>query len=81
MATRGIERTAGICGGEPRIAETRIPVWVLVQYRKLGATADDLLCAYPTIGAGDLASARAYYRSHEDEIEAQIIENENVGGE
>jgi hypothetical protein len=39
----GISRTAGICGGAPRIAGTRIPVWTLVQYRKLGATDADLL--------------------------------------
>lgn len=77
MVIRGIERTAGVCGGEPRIVGTRIPVWVLVQYHKLGATDRDLLQAYPMLSAEDLLSAWDYYRSHEDEIEAQIIENES----
>jgi uncharacterized protein (DUF433 family) len=32
----GIERTSNICGGDARIANTRIPVWVLVQARDWG---------------------------------------------
>ena len=72
----GIESTPGICGGEPCIVRTRIPVWVLVQYRKLGASDADLLQNYPTLRAEDLANAWAYYRSHRNEIEQQIIENE-----
>lgn len=72
----GIERKPGVCGGEPRIAGTRILVWILVQYRKLGASEVDLLQAYPTLHAEDLANAWIYYRSHKGEIDQQIIENE-----
>ena len=75
-AVPGIESTPGISGGEPRIAGTRIPVWVLVQYRNLGASEAELLKAYPTLRAEDLANAWAYYRSHKEEIEQQIAENE-----
>ena len=74
----GIESTPGVCGGEPRIVRTRIPVWVLVQFRKLGASEADLLRSYPTLRAGDLTNAWAYYRSHRREIEQQIIENETA---
>ena len=72
----GIESTPGISGGEPRIVRTRIPVWVLVQARKLGTSESDLLRCYPTLRSEDLANAWAYYRSHRDEIEQQIQENE-----
>ncbi|MEW5987358.1 MAG: DUF433 domain-containing protein [Chloroflexota bacterium] len=72
----GIEKTDGVVGGEPRIAGTRIPVWTLVQYRELGASEADLLRAYPTLQAEDLANAWVYYRLHQDEIEQQIQENE-----
>jgi uncharacterized protein (DUF433 family) len=72
----GITSSPDVCGGEPRIAGTRIPVWVLVQYRKLGATEADLLRAYPTLRSEDLANAWAYYRIHKDAIEQQIMENE-----
>jgi uncharacterized protein (DUF433 family) len=39
----GIESTPGICGGEPRIVRTRIPVWLLEQVRRLGANDSELL--------------------------------------
>jgi uncharacterized protein (DUF433 family) len=44
----GIDSNPGICGGEPCIVRTRIPVWVLVQARQMGKTEADLLKAYPT---------------------------------
>jgi len=44
----GIETSPGICGGEPCIAHTRIPVWILVQFKKFGASESDLLVSYPT---------------------------------
>ncbi|MGC8880043.1 MAG: DUF433 domain-containing protein [Anaerolineae bacterium] len=72
----GIESTPGVCGGEPRIVRTRIPVWVLVQARRLGASEADLLRSYPNLRAEDLANAWAYFRLHRDEIERQISENE-----
>src|SRR5258706_13439878 len=53
----GIESTPHILGGEARIVRTRIPVWVLVQARHLGATEADLLQSYPTLRAEDLTNA------------------------
>lgn len=72
----GIESTPGVCGGNPCIVRTRIPVWILEQARRLGATEAELLQCYPTLRAEDLASAWAYVRSHRNEIEQQIDENE-----
>jgi len=74
----GIESTEGVCGGEACIVRTRIPVWVLVQARRLGTSEADLLKSYPTLRAEDLANAWAYFRSHRDEIEQQIRENEEA---
>ncbi len=72
----GIESRPGVCGGEPCIVRTRIPVWTLEQARRLGKSEADLLCAYPTLRAEDLANAWAYVRSHGEEISRQISENE-----
>jgi uncharacterized protein (DUF433 family) len=72
----GIETTPGVCGGEARMVRTRIPVWVLEQARRLGASDEVLLRSYPTLRAEDLANAWAYVRSHRDEIEQQIRDNE-----
>lgn len=72
----GIESRPDVCGGEPCIVRTRIPVWLLVQARRLGTGEADLLRAYPTLRAEDLANAWAYHRAHPEEIERQIRENE-----
>ena len=60
----GIEVTPGVSGGEPRIAGTRIPVWILEQARRLGTSEADLLRSYPVLRAEDLANAWAYARAH-----------------
>ena len=72
----GIDSIDGVCGGEPIIVRTRIPVWVLEQARRLGSTEAELLRLYPTLQAEDLASAWAYVRSHRDKIDQQIREHE-----
>src|SRR5262245_30291011 len=72
----GIESIPGVCGGDPCIVRTRIPVWVLEQYRQLGASDLDLLRAFPALSEADLANAWAYVRAHRDEIEQQLRANE-----
>ena len=74
----GIETSDDVCGGEPCMVRTRIPVWVLEQARRLGTGEATLLQAYPTLRAEDLANAWAYVRSHRLEIEEQIREHETA---
>jgi uncharacterized protein (DUF433 family) len=74
----GIESRPGVCGGEPCIVRTRIPVWVLEQSRRLGISEADLLRSYPTLRAEDLANAWAYVRGHRQEIDLQICGNEEA---
>lgn len=73
---QGIEKTPGVCGGHGCIANTRIPVWVLVNARRIGYSEADLLLSYPTISAADLANAWGYAAAYPDEIEIAISENE-----
>src|SRR5438105_12278599 len=74
----GIESRPGVCGGEPCIVRTRIPVWVLEQARRLGTSESELLRAYPSLRAEDLANAWASVRLHRDEIDEQIVANEEA---
>lgn len=76
IAAEPIEKTPGVCGGEARIAGTRIPVWLLVGYRKDRVTDARLLELYPTLTASDLSAAWWYYAEHRDEIERVIAEQE-----
>ena len=74
----GIESTPGVCGGDPRIAGARIPVWTPEPYRRLGMTEALLLASYPALRAADLVNAWAYVAAHPEEINEQIRENEEV---
>ena len=77
-ALPGIESIPAVCGGEPCIVRTRIPVWILEQARRLGASEAELLGAYPTLRAEDLTNAWAYVRSHPQQIDRNIQENEDA---
>jgi uncharacterized protein (DUF433 family) len=75
-AFSGIEKLPGVAGGDACIVRTRIPVWTLVQAKRLGASEAELLKNYPTLRAEDLSNAWAYARVYPDEIERAINENE-----
>ena len=74
----GIESTPGVCGGDARIAGTRIPVWTLESYRRLGLTEAQILDAFPGLRATDLVNAWSHVAAHAEEIEGQIRENEEA---
>ena len=73
-----VERHTSVCGGEPCIVRTRIPIWVLEQSRRQGISEADLLRSYPTLRAEDLANAWTYVRAQPEEIERQIRNNEEA---
>jgi uncharacterized protein (DUF433 family) len=77
-SSAGIETNPRVCGGEPCILRTRIPVWILEQARRLGTSEADLLRAFPTLRAADLVNAWEYVRRHRDEIDRQIRQNEEA---
>ena len=72
----GIEKAPSVAGGSACIVRTRIPVWVLENYRRLGWTEARILANYPTLRAADLVHAWAYVGAHGQEIDEAIRENE-----
>jgi uncharacterized protein (DUF433 family) len=74
----GIKKTPGVCGGDACIGNTRIPVWVLVGYRRLGCRDAELFKCYPHLTAADLVNAWAYADAYPEEIETAIRENEEA---
>ncbi len=72
----GIEATPGVVGGVARIVRTRIPVWVLVNYRQLGWSEARILENFPDLRAADIVQAWAYAESHREEIAKAIAANE-----
>jgi uncharacterized protein (DUF433 family) len=71
-----IERTPGICGGDARIAGTRIPVWQLVEARSSGVREAQLLIDFPRLTPQNLVDAWAYADEHPAEIAAAIHDNQ-----
>jgi uncharacterized protein (DUF433 family) len=69
----GISKTIDIVNGDAYITSTRIPVWNLVEYRRLGASDLKILEAYPHT---DLQNAWAYAAAFPTEISAAIAANE-----
>jgi uncharacterized protein (DUF433 family) len=63
-------------GGDACIRDHRIPVWVLVNFRRLGGDDDAILRAYPTLLLADLEAAWEYYAANKEEIDQAILENE-----
>lgn len=72
----GIEKTAGVSGGAACIVRTRIPVWTLENYRRLGWTEAALLENFPSLRAADLVNAWAYADAHAEEMDKAIQLNE-----
>lgn len=55
----GIQKTPGVMGGEACIGQTRIPVWLLISYRRQGASDAHILENHPELSAADLVNGFA----------------------
>ena len=70
--------TPGILGGDACIRGTRLAVWGLEHWRRLGWDDARILDAYPQLTKEDLAAAWEYTATHKDEIDEAIRENEEA---
>jgi len=71
-----IQKSPEVMGGEACIRQTRITVWILVGYRKLGVDDARLVEFYPSLTRRDLDAAWEYFQEHPAEIEDAIRRNE-----
>jgi uncharacterized protein (DUF433 family) len=76
LPTSWIAKEPDRCGGDACIRDLRIPVWILVNYRRLGGSDEDLLRDYPALTPTDLEAAWAYSAANAEEIGRAIRENE-----
>jgi len=75
-ATSRITKKPDVCGGDACIRDHRIPVWVLVNYRRLSGGNGDILRAYPSLTQSDLEAAWEYAAANAEEIDRAIRDNE-----
>jgi uncharacterized protein (DUF433 family) len=78
MATTAswISRKLGRCGGEACVRDTRITVWGLASYRRLGLSDEQILAAVQGLTPADLEAAWEYAGGNAEEIDQAIRENE-----
>jgi uncharacterized protein (DUF433 family) len=74
-----IVKTPGVCGGQPRIAGTRIKVkHVYTWVEQMGMTPAQVVADYPYLTRAQVHAALAYYWSHRDEIHQDIANEEKL---
>lgn len=73
-----VERTPGVAGGAAHIARTRITVWALEGYRRLGWSEQQVLDSFPALRPVDLLAAFTYAATNRAEIDREIAENESA---
>jgi uncharacterized protein (DUF433 family) len=65
----------GVCGGYPVIRETRIPVRLVLQFSREGATIAELAEIWPTVTVEQIEGALDYYARHPQRIDEDIERN------
>ena len=77
-----IVQTPGVCGGQPRIAGTRIKVKHVYRWvERMGMTPAQVVAEYPHLTMAQVHAALAYYWSHPDEIHQDIEAEEKLVAE
>jgi len=75
-ATSWISKKGDRCGGDACVRDSRITVWGLEGYRRLGLSDKEVLDAHPQLTPADLTAAWAYVADNQDEIDRAILENQ-----
>jgi len=72
-----IVQDKGICGGQPRIAGTRIKVQhIALEYERLGWSVDQICDAHPGLTLAQVHAAISYYYDHKKEIDESVRRDE-----
>ena len=65
-----------ICGGSPSIYGTRITVWSIIKWYKIGMSVEEIMREFPQLAPAQIHNAFSYYYDHQKEIEKAISELE-----
>lgn len=77
-ASGPIRSSPRVLGGDARVRDTRIPVWLLVAHKRWGESDSDILAQYPGLNAVDLAAAWDYYATNSERVDAERRANEEA---
>jgi len=75
--TEHIVSTPGVCGGKPRIADSRIRVHdIVVWHEAWGLSPEEIVTDFPQLTLAQVHAALAYYHDHRDEIRQHMKDAE-----
>lgn len=72
-----ISSKKGVCGGRSIIKGTRIPVWSVIKWYKVGLSLEEILREFSQITPAQIHDAFSYYYDNQKEIEKDIADNED----
>jgi uncharacterized protein (DUF433 family) len=64
--------------GSIRITGSRVPIDTVIHHFKLGATAEEIGCKFPSLELTDIYGAIYYYLAHREEVEEYLREQETL---
>ena len=67
----------GVCGGRSIIKGTRIPVWSIIKWYKLGLSVEEIMREFPQLAPAQIHDAFSFYYDNPKEIEKDIADNDN----
>lgn len=71
-----ISKQPGICGGRSVMLGTRMPVWSIIKWYKLGLSIEDIIREFPQLTPAQVHAAFSCYYDNQEEVENDITENE-----
>jgi uncharacterized protein (DUF433 family) len=77
-STGYVVRDPRVCGGDPTIAGTRIPVQSIVVSYQIYGDVGRVQQAYPRLDTAAIQAALAYYDAHREEVDRLIEQNEQA---
>lgn len=67
-----VQRNPTVCGGDPVVAGTRIPVRLIYLRARTGQSIDVIQQAYPSLRTAQIYDALSYAHDHLAEIEEEL---------
>jgi uncharacterized protein (DUF433 family) len=78
VVSPGIEKIIGVYGVDAYITGTNLPVWGLVDFRRIGLTEEEILIGFPYLTMTDLHNAWSYAEKSPEEIAKAIHKNNAI---
>lgn len=73
-----VSKASDVMGGDACLANTRVPIWSLVEYKRQGLSDTRILEIFPILTPADLNTAWEYYAAYSREVDAEQRRHEEA---